>query len=221
MIPNERLIKMSQHYDDLYHAENYFDCNKTDNWRLKISHLQLLTILANLPDFFLNGPRNSLDIGCSSGRYIQGFSSKGFDALGIDTAITPLKYGSGQLGPRFVQGSATHLCFRKDTFDIITCIELLHHFEDSTLEIIFEEIREILKPGGYFIFDIKNKLNPLIAISYAKNDTVNFTLKARTINQMNRLTKKYGFEIIKIHTIPLPHMPFSPYIIAFSKITKD
>lgn len=48
-----------------------------------------------------------------------------------------------------------------------------------------------------FVFDLKNKINPVIWYKYKKVDTVECTMKARTIRVTAELVEKCGFEIIK------------------------
>ncbi|MEA1956810.1 MAG: class I SAM-dependent methyltransferase [Euryarchaeota archaeon] len=217
MKKDERILHIAKGYNNISSAERYFYCEKSKNMRDRISHKQFLTVFRNL-NFDSPGNKTvALDAGCSSGRYMVGLKNKGFDAVGLDTAIIPLKYASERVDEKFIRASATDLPFKKDSFDLVICIELLHHFEDKVLENVLEEISDIIKSGGIFVFDVKNKRNPVMWYKYKKEDNVEFTLKARTNREMRKLVEKYGFEVIKKKGILFPITLFAPYVVVFGR----
>lgn len=218
MKQDERISHIAKAYDNLSSAERRFGYNIPKTMRDKISHKQFLTVFSNLDcnDFPSNKPL-ALDIGCSSGRYVMGLKDKGFEAIGIDTAIIPLKYASERIDAKLIRASVTDLPFEKERFDLVICIELLHHFEDEVLEAVLEEISNVIKPGGIFVFDVKNKINPVMWYKYKKENSIEFTLKARTIRKMAKLVEKHGFEVIKKKDILFPIAMFAPFVVAFAK----
>jgi SAM-dependent methyltransferase len=152
-----------------------------------------------------------------SGRYVRGLKDKGMDVVGIDTAIIPLKYASERIDAKLIRASVTDLPFKKDSFDLVICIELLHHFEDEVLEKVLYGISDVIKPGGIFVFDVKNKLNPVMWYRYKKGNNVEFTLKARTIRELAKLVEKHDFEVIKKKGILFPIAMFAPFVIVFGR----
>ena len=213
----ERISHIARHYDDIEHAECYFSCVGSKNMRDRISHKQFLTVLSNLDFDVPSNKPVALDIGCSSGRYVRGLKNKGMDAVGIDTAIIPLKYASERVDAKFIGASATDLPFKKESFDLVICVELLHHFEDEVLEKVLEEISEVIKPGGIFIFDVKNKMNPVMWYKYKKENSVEFTLKARTNREMAKFVERHDFEVIKKKGILFPITLFAPYVVVWGR----
>lgn len=143
--------------------------------------------------------------------------NNGIDAVGIDTGINLLKYASERIDAKFIRARVADLPFKRDSFDLVICIELLHHFEDEVLEVVLEEISEVIKPRGIFVFDVKNKMNPYLRHRYKKGDSVGFTLKARTSRMMAKLVEKYGFEVVKKKGILFPITLFAPFVVAFAK----
>ena len=215
MKQDKRISHIAKAYDSISFAERCFSCEDLKNMRDRISHKQFLTVFSNLN---LDLPSNkpvALDIGCSSGRYVMGLKDKGFEAVGIDTAGIPLKYASERVNAKFIRASATDLPFKKECFDLVICIELLHHFEEKVLEKALEEISDVIKPGGIFVFDVKNKINPVMWYKYKKGNNVEFTLKARTIREMAKLVEKHGFDIIKKKGILFPITSFAPFVVVF------
>ena len=105
----------------------------------------------------------ALDIGCSGGRYVEALTRNGIRTYGIDTSFVALKFAKTKINEAFfIQANAIHLPFKNECFDLVLCIELLHHFDDSFLEIILDEISRVTKPGGILISDLRNSLNPVM-----------------------------------------------------------
>jgi SAM-dependent methyltransferase len=209
-------VYIAKYYDNSHFAKRYFSCTESTNWRDRISHEQLKLVLANLNKELLckNHPL-ALDIGCSSGRYTNALIQEGIKTIGIDTAINPLIFASQRINADFIRSSATNIPFKKDCFDMVICVELFHHFEDYLLEIVLEEISKILKPGGILIFDLKNKMNPLIFYKYRKYVDDEYTHKCRTNHDIRTYMDNYGFQIIKKKSVLFPFIMFAPYIMYF------
>ena len=214
---DERVSNIAKAYDNIDAAKRYYDSNKSKNFRGVISHKQILCVFSNLDyDFFGEKPA-ALDVGCNSGRYVKELVDRGFNATGIDTAGIPLEYASKRIDARFIKASATDMPLKQKSFDLVICMELLHHFEDEVLERVLREISRVMKPGGLFIFDVKNKMNPVLWYKYKREDSVGFTLKARTNRQMKKLVEGYGLRVINKKGIFFPFTLFAPYVIFFAQ----
>lgn len=214
---DERISHIARHYNNADHVKFFSRNNAPANMPEKVLDKEFLTVFSNLDFDFPSDKTVALDIGCHSGRYIMGLLNNGFNAVGIDTAIIPLKYASEHVDGMFIRASVTDLPFKKERFDLVICIELLHHFEDDVLEKVLEEISGIIKPRGIFVFDVKNKMNPVLWYKYKKRNRIDFTLKARTNRDMAKLIEKHGFEVIKKKGILFPIAMFAPYVVVFGR----
>jgi 2-polyprenyl-3-methyl-5-hydroxy-6-metoxy-1,4-benzoquinol methylase len=217
MVANDRLSCISRHYDSERTAIRYYEQENRKTLRQVVSEKQLSIVASDLNSMSFESDPLGLDIGCSSGKYLKKMKIKGFASIGIDTAIIPLKYAKKRVDAELVQASATNLPFKRNMFDVVICIELLHHFTDEILENVLEDISYIIKPGGLFIFDLKNRNNPFLAHVYKEKDSTQFTLKARSMNEIRRSVTRYGFKIIKTKSIMFPILSLAPYIIIFGK----
>lgn len=140
MVKDSRIKHISRHYDSINHAESYFTFKGKKHYRSKISKIQFDRVFSNI-DLVTNGSKPmALDIGCSSGRYTNALKKLGYDAIGIDTAIIPLRFATRRSSAKFARASATELPFKGKMFDIVICIELFHHFEDDNLKFILDQI---------------------------------------------------------------------------------
>jgi len=146
----KRVENIAKAYDSFNAAEQYNRSNPSANMFDKLRDKEFLAVFSNLDfDWLPSKKPLALDIGCSSGRYTMALGNRNIDAVGIDTASIPLKYASERVNAKFLRASATVLPFKKETFDLVICIELLHHFTDDVLEVVLEEISDVIKPGGY------------------------------------------------------------------------
>ena len=214
----KRVEYIAKAYDSVNAAErfsrnsppaNMFDRIRDKEFQTTFSNLNLGKLPSNKP--------TALDIGIGGGRYTMYLVNNGIDTTGIDTGIHPLKYASEQVDAKFIRASVTDLPFKKASFDLVVCIELLHHFEDEVFERVLEGISDVIKPGGIFVFDVKNKINPVMWYMYKKENNVKFTLKARTTREMIKFVEKCGFEVIKKKGILFPIAMFAPFVVAFAK----
>tara|TARA_Y100000034_G_C6896361_1_gene413357 strand:+ start:1101 stop:1796 length:696 start_codon:yes stop_codon:yes gene_type:complete len=166
----------------------------------------------------------ALDIGCSGGRYCFSFAKLGMKTTGIDIAKKATDFASKkakELGIKnlnFQVGEAINLKFKTNTFDIIICIEVLHHLSNKDLKISLKEIKRVLKPNGILIIDLKNKLNPIINLTYKHHTNKTFKntehlMLTRTPHQYTNLLKTIGYKIIKTKSIFSPIDFFAPIII--------
>jgi ubiquinone/menaquinone biosynthesis C-methylase UbiE len=206
-----RIENIAKTYDSIETAERYFSSGVN-----RLYDLQFKTVVSILKSSHIsNQGTKALDIGCSGGRYTNTLVSMGIDTIGIDTAINPLIYASKRIDAPFIRASVLDLPFEEESFDLVLCINLLSNFTDEYLEKILIQISNVIKPGGILVFDVKNKLNPILYLAYKKNDSVNFTLKARTTKQMIKLIEKHGFEVIKKKGVLSPIVTFAPFVIVF------
>lgn len=212
------IIKM---YDTKSYAERYSRSKPAQNIHQRKLDMEFATVFSNLDlNDFSNRKANALDIGCASGRYVSTLANKDINAIGIDTAITSLKYAYKSVESpyaSFIMCDALNLPFKRETFDIIISMELFYHFSDEVFEEVLAQVRDIIKPGGLFVFDIKNKLNPIVHIIKKRCEKNKlYPYEIRTVSQIKKLLNKYNFKIIKKKGIFLP-TPFAPFEIIFAK----
>ena len=219
----DTIKKNADRYDNIETAKRYLEGTAATSHRAARRKKEFDAVSQFLQHSCISANSTVLDIGCSGGRYIQLFITNGFRPCGVDTSMTALRYADSLFGQNalFSSASATHLPFKEDVFDIVLCIELLHHFDDCYLEKILEDISYLIKPGGTLIFDVRNSLNPVLWHSYRKRDGRHFTLKTRSIFKMVKILKKYGFEVLYTKSLFFPISIFAPYVMLFCKYSQN
>jgi ubiquinone/menaquinone biosynthesis C-methylase UbiE len=92
-----------------------------------------------------------IDLGCGTGILVPELVAKHYQVIGLDLSFDMLKV-SGQNSDELsrVCGDGCALPFTSSSIDAIFCRGSIHHFSD--LQLAFQEIIRVLKPGGYLIF---------------------------------------------------------------------
>ena len=97
-----------------------------------------------------------LDIGCGNGAQTTLFSSGFKQVFGLD--YVPIRKSESPVSDKrikFLQGDATKLPFTSESFDFISCFEVLEHIEDDNL--VVSEIHRVLKNNGFLYLTVPNR----------------------------------------------------------------
>jgi exopolysaccharide biosynthesis WecB/TagA/CpsF family protein len=97
-----------------------------------------------------------LDLGCGNGSYTAELAGRAAYVCGVDRQMSHLKAFREPM-PR-IQAAGENLPFVSESFDAITMIEVLEH-TDSERQVLRECYR-VLKPGGFLVLFVPNKLYP-------------------------------------------------------------
>lgn len=149
-----------------------------------------------------------LDVGCNGGtfiRFLLNFLRS--EIVGVDPSSPHITHAKLNTHPSsFVEGVGEHLPFRSDTFDAITCLEVLEH--SYSPENFVEEVYRVLKPGGVAVFMAPNEASPTYKTlwtlwKYLGSGRVWDKLHLNKFNksQLTHLLK--SFKLLKIKTINL------------------
>ncbi len=159
---------------------------------------------------------NLIDIGAGPGRLIPlyEFFCQKFTLL--DSSIDQLKIAKKRAKKKeklkTVLASADNIPLPGESYEVAVSIRMFHYIEDP--EKVFQEVKKILKPNGYFILEIpnqihiRNRLKSIFIKDYSKLVSKRLTTeKAKKegfvfINHDPRkiinLLKSNNFEVIKI-----------------------
>jgi len=101
-----------------------------------------------------------LDAGCGTGKFLEIATKKGFDCTGCDFSKGMLNKAK-EIVPNvlFYQTSIDDLSmFDDNSFDYVFCLGVLPYIPEEQENKIYQELRRVIKKGGYFISAHQNEL---------------------------------------------------------------
>jgi 2-polyprenyl-6-hydroxyphenyl methylase/3-demethylubiquinone-9 3-methyltransferase len=143
-----------------------FDAMASDWWnpngKCKPLHALNPTRLQFISDRCLLKQKKVLDIGCGGGILCESMAKRGAYVTGIDAApsvltVAKLHAIESKLDTlNYINTTAEAFAeINPDTFDIITCMELLEHVPDPGS--VIKAAKTLLKPNGYLFFSTLNR----------------------------------------------------------------
>jgi|SRR5208282_2207294 len=138
--PNEMHLHYTDAYDRLISAAG---ASSPGRWRARnaalASHKQSGALL---------------DLGCSSGSFLQSVRRKGWDLYGIEMSAESAKRGEAETGAKVFVGDILEAQFPPESFDVITCFDVLEHLYEPRR--VIARVAEWLKPEGIFYVLVPN-----------------------------------------------------------------
>lgn len=158
-----------------------------------------------------------LDLGAGSGEgRLKSYSVKGLVKVSIGVDINKDLY-KNEIVDKKILGDAYNLPFQKEAFDLIYADYVLEHTRQT--EDFIEEVRRVLKKGGFFIFRTPNlyhyvtliaklmpKLCKSVLVNFLKkhkfiNKTFPTFYKMNTVRKLKKLFLKNGFSVERVQLI--------------------
>jgi ubiquinone/menaquinone biosynthesis C-methylase UbiE len=95
-------------------------------------------------------PRSALDVGCGTGYWLSALRDLVPRIYGLDYSREMLRKASAaNPGSNLIRGTAETLPFRDAVFDLIYCVNALHHF--GQIDACIGAGRRLLAPGGTLV----------------------------------------------------------------------
>ncbi len=115
-----------------------------------------------------------LDVGCGTGVLLSRLSSTYKELHGIDISKQGVRIAKNNCSKNvmLIIGDATHLPYRGNSFDCLTCTCVLQHIQN--IESCIKELQRVIKPGGCAFFAVHNGNGPYGEIVHPIN---RFTLE--------------------------------------------
>jgi SAM-dependent methyltransferase len=156
-----------------------------------------------------------LDFGCGPGTLVHLLPPK-ISAVGVDIAAPQLSYAEkNYAGPekQFIRIDSSQLPFSDQTFDSISCVEVIEHLELKLTREILKEFIRVLRPGGKLIVTTPNygSLWPMVEMMVNRLSDVSY--EEQHITKFKRtsllaLLKEIGFSQVEVTSF----MSASPFL---------
>lgn len=95
-----------------------------------------------------------LDLGCSSGSFLQCMRSKSWKLYGVEMSAEEARTAEARTGAQVFVGVVPDAPFAPESFDVITCFDVLEHMYEPRR--VVAKVKEWLKPGGIFYVQVPN-----------------------------------------------------------------
>lgn len=95
-----------------------------------------------------------LDLGCSSGSFLTFFRSESWKLYGIEMSEAAAQKAEERSGAQVFVGSILDAPFHSESFDVITCFDVLEHLYEPRR--VMAKVAEWLNPGGIFYILVPN-----------------------------------------------------------------
>jgi 2-polyprenyl-3-methyl-5-hydroxy-6-metoxy-1,4-benzoquinol methylase len=149
------------------------------------------------------GSANILEIGCSVGRFLFGCKNNGWKIHGLDISSRAIELSKDLLPDGdFQTGTVEKSKWPKETFEAITCWEVIEHVEDPF--VFTGKIKELLLYNGIFAFSTPDWDSPVIRRHPKKNYWPPYHNWFFSEKSINTLLNRAGLKIIKIKRNPIP-----------------
>ena len=130
-----------------------------------------------------------LDLGCGTGKMLKVLKQFG-ETTGVDSSQKAIEYCKTKGAGNVVLADATKLPFRKESFDVVTAMELLEHIEDDAGAL--REWFRVLKPGGVLFLTA-----PAYMWMWGSADRFAHHKRRYTLGDLAALAKYHGFHVTK------------------------
>lgn len=144
-----------------------------------------------------------LDIGCSSGLFLNEAREAGFEAEGAELLPDTAAFARGHFGLEVHTGDWRDADYAEGGFDVVTLFDVIEHLPDPLAEL--KAIRRLLKPGGLLLQSTPNIDGLFPQLSYRLAGLLDYwphpepphhlyQFSERTLAQM---TERAGYEIAR------------------------
>lgn len=102
----------------------------------------------------INNYKTILEIGCGTGRWISSLDARNKKIFGLDYSFDMMKIPkSDKTHLNLVNADAVHIPFKDNYFDLIFCVNAIHHFPDKE-KFIIECKRTLISNGMLSVFGV-------------------------------------------------------------------
>jgi SAM-dependent methyltransferase len=150
---------MKANFDEKYYNEAYFhtadksyhEGGAEKKWGYKAGGWDgwylILFSLRNIINF-----KTVLDVGCGCGSFVHECVKQSYNAHGCDFSSFAVSHPHGLAKGRLSQMDARELKYKDNSYDLVTCLDLMEHIYDEDVDKVLQEIRRVSKK--FIVFNI-------------------------------------------------------------------
>ena len=150
----------------------------------------LLSILNQYLGAGATNGRQILDVGCGTGTMLTHLARFGA-ARGADMDLEAVGYCHDRGLQQVTQSRADSLPFEKDTFDLVTALDVVEHIDDDLGAL--REMRRVIKPGGLLLLTV-----PAYRFLWGRQDDINLHKRRYVARELRNRLQTAGFEVERL-----------------------
>ena len=131
-----------------------------------------------------------LDIGCGTGMFLRELGEQR-QLYGVDISERALSYCKKKVNAELVQAQGSALPFSKDTFSLVTLLDMLEHVDEDFG--VLKEAFRVCQPGAAVIITV-----PAFGFLWGSHDIVHHHKRRYTREQLKTLALSAGFLIERL-----------------------
>lgn len=135
-----------------------------------------------------------LDLGSGTGKDVNFFRSKGFDASGIDYSKQMIEYAKSTYGNHFTCLDVREINKINNTYDGIFSLAVLQHIHPSDIDMVFSNLKMILKIDG--IICLITKYGEGVEWDNRLGNSFKRAAAFYKITELENYMAKYNFNVI-------------------------
>ena len=192
----------------------YYNVMKTGRASQRFWHEKKFAAVADA----VQGAQRVLDLGCGPGSFLAVLASQnlGIEGTGVDIASGQIDFAKEQIAAQFPTGRLTFdalepgpnvaLPYDDESFDAVTCIEVVEHIHPNLAMRLLLEGQRVLKPGGRMVVTTPNYRSawPAIELLLEKLSPVKYHdqhINKLTPNSLVKTVESVGMSIKSVRTI--------------------
>jgi len=137
-----------------------------------------------------------------------------------------------------IRGRGENLPFAAGSFDLVVCLLVLEQLDQP--DVVFKEVRRVLRPGGHFVFLTPNLRNPLLLMNrlgkalpqlqrrivprlYGRREVDTFPVRyrANTAGAIRAQAARSGLEVVSLRAVADPtYLALNPVMFRASVLTE-
>lgn len=174
----------------------------------------------------IGGGEHILDIGAGDGRLTYLLNQLTGRVVGLEYQWMPIRFAQLMFEVRetshipFVQGEATFLPFKKDSFDMVTLFDVIEHIPPEVLIAFLDETKWVLKARGKLVLTTPNRRSLRNRLWGHRINPKHY--QEYNVTELKRLLDESGFIIENIKGIfipvPIPKLEHYGSVFPFRKI---